>query len=469
MFLKSLRNLKNSLSFHLTLWYAAVFSISVLFALSIFYYRIFSITMELKDQDLTGEIKEFAIIMTNGGLDHVKRYMKVEFESDEAEREETVFRLISDNGRVLATEATNTSIRIGYPPQNIIEELMQNRRNILQTIKVPGQYHEFRTIYSFIGPGLILQVASSLEESDNYLNLFKKLIFLLFIPIILLSGVIGWFLARHALKGVEEVTQTALDITSGAHDIRVHPKRRAYEVERLANAFNAMLDRIQALIKVMREMSDNIAHDLRSPLTRIRGIAEMALMNEKEIGEYQKMAANTVEECDNLIAMINTMLDITEMESGTGNSKIEPISPVDIIRNACELFQPLADEKGIQVMINLPEMLMINGDRSNIQRLVTNILENSIKYTPSGGSVKISLSKTADTVNMMFEDTGVGIAESELPKTFDRFYRCDKSRTEPGIGLGLSLAKAIAKAHRGHIQVYSQLNKGTTFIVTLPV
>jgi signal transduction histidine kinase len=181
------------------------------------------------------------------------------------------------------------------------------------------------------------------------------------------------------------------------------------------------------------------------------------------------MAVNTVEECDNLIALINTMLDITEVESGTGDFKIEPINLVDIIRNACELFQPLADEKGIQVIINLPEMLMINGDRHNMQRLVTNLLENAVKYTRSGGIVTISLFEAAGTIKMIFEDTGIGIAESELPKIFDRFYRCDQSRTEPGIGLGLSLAKAIAKAHGGDIQVSSQLNQGTRFVVTLPV
>nr|MCU0600612.1 HAMP domain-containing protein [Desulfobacterales bacterium] len=342
MLLKKLRNFKNTLAFRLTLWYAAVFSISVMLALFIFYYRIFSISMSEKDQDLAGEIEEFAIIMANNGLNEVKEYMRVEVESDKSEKEDTVFRLLFESGKVITTEATDSSLMIGQPPENLKNDIIKNNGRMLQTIDVQGHSHPFRTIYGFIGPSLILQVAESLEENDNYLNLFKNLIFLLILPVIILSGFVGWFLARQALKGVEEVTQTALDITSGAHGTRVQPKRRAYEIERLANTFNAMLDRIQALMKGMREMTDNIAHDLRSPLTRIRGIAEMTLMNSTDMDEYQKMAESTVEECDNLIAMINTMLDISEMESGASDLKKEAIDLAKILVQACELFQPLA-------------------------------------------------------------------------------------------------------------------------------
>jgi heavy metal sensor kinase len=468
MFLKKLCNLKNTLAFRLTLWYAAIFSISILLAFSVFYYRIFSITMAGNDQDLSGEIEEFTIIMANEGLDHVKSYMKVEVESDKVANEDTVFRLLSETGRVLAMETTQASLKIEPPPENLKNELIKNNGRFIQTINLPGHPHRFRTIYGRLSSNLILQVAESLEQSENYLELFQKFIFRLFFPMVLLSGIIGWFLARQALKGVAEVTQTALDITSGAHDTRVQPKRRAYEIERLANTFNAMLDRIQSLMKSMREMTDNIAHDLRSPLTRIRGIAEMTLINGKDMDEYQKMAESTVEECDNLIALINTMLDIAEIESGADDFKKENINLGKILMDACELFQPLADEKGLNLVVDLHDRLMFFGDRHKLQRMITNLLENAIKYTPSGGAIKVSLCEDDHTIQMIFEDTGIGIAELELPKIFDRFYRCDRSRTEPGIGLGLSLAKAIAKAHGGDIAVQSELKKGSRFTVFLP-
>jgi len=294
------------------------------------------------------------------------------------------------------------------------------------------------------------------------------LIILLMIPLFLLAAVIGWVLARHALKGVEEVTQTAIEIPKGSMDKRVEVKYRSYEIDRLANTFNGMLDRIQSLIKGMREMNDNIAHDLRSPLTRIRGMAEMTLMGKGSIDNYSEMAADTIEECDKLISIINTMLDITETEAGVGRFEYEQIDIADLIRSACELFNPIAEEKDIKILAILPDKLFIRGDRSKLQRLVTNLLENAIKYNKSGGSVTISVSQEGQQINLTFEDTGIGIPENDLPKIFDRFYRCDASRSEAGIGLGLSLVKAIARAFGGDIRVRSDPGKGSSFFVTLP-
>jgi signal transduction histidine kinase len=194
----------------------------------------------------------------------------------------------------------------------------------------------------------------------------------------------------------------------------------------------------------------------------------MTLMNSTDMDEYQKMAESTVEECDNLIALINTMLDISEMESGASDLKKEAIDLAKILVQACELFQPLADEKGIQMVVRVFQAVMIQGDKHKLQRMATNILENAIKYTPPGGKVTVSLFQEADTVTMICEDTGIGIDESDLPKIFDRFYRCDTSRSEPGIGLGLSLAKAIAKASGGDILVKSIIGQGSSFIVSLP-
>jgi signal transduction histidine kinase len=406
--------------------------------------------------------------MANGGLEQVKTYMKVEVESDKAANEDTAFRLLSDTGRVIAVESTRPSFETVPLPDNLMKKLNESNGRFIQTINIPGHPHGFRTIYGRISPIFILQVAESLEKSENYLTLFKNFIFILFSFVAVCSGVVGWFLAKQALKGVAEVTQTALDITSGAHDKRVQPKRRVYEIEQLANTFNAMLDRIQSLMKSMREMTDNIAHDLRSPLTRIRGFAEMTLINSKNMDEYQKMAESTVEECDNLIALINTMLDIAEVESGAGVKK-QHINLGNLVTEACELFQPLVDEKKLKIVADIHHTPLFAGDRHRLQRMVTNILENAIKYTPPGGRVTVSLFQEADAVTIMFEDTGIGIAESDLPKLFDRFYRCDASRSAPGIGLGLSLAKAIARAHGGDIQARSVKGQGSLFVVSLPV
>ncbi len=464
MFLKRLLNLKGTLSFRLTLWYTVIFIFSSLLALSIFYYRISSITMERIDAELLEEMEEFSTLRSEEGLEQVKAEMALEVKSED---EEIFYRLLSIDGQVLAMSSTQPWGRLEVSG-NILRDLRDQSRPVLGTLDIPNYKYKVRTIYGSISPTEVLQIGLSLEDNEKYLKVFRDLLFLLMIPLFIFSALIGWFLSRQALLGVEEVTLTAIDISKGSYDKRVQVKRRSYEVDRLANTFNGMLDRIQALLKSMREMTDNIAHDLRSPLTRIRGIAEMTLFSKNSIKDYENMAASTIEECDNLIEMINTMLDITETEAGVGEFKIEKVNLSRLILDACELFRPTANEKGVNIITILPDKLHCQGDSNKLQRLVTNLLENSIKYTESEGSVTISASLDNGQVNIIFEDTGIGISEKDLPKIFERFYRCDMSRSKAGIGLGLSLAKAIANAFGGDIRVKSALNKGSAFLVTLP-
>jgi signal transduction histidine kinase len=231
----------------------------------------------------------------------------------------------------------------------------------------------------------------------------------------------------------------------------------------LSATFNNMLDRIQGLLHSMKEINDNIAHDLRSPLARIRGIAEMSLLKEKSIDAYKDMAASTIEECDTLIGMINTMLDITEAEAGVNGATAEEFELVSLITEACELFRPITEEKKINLKIDLPESLTFKSDRKKMQRIVMNLLENALKFTPPDGTVAISAAAHNGKIRIDFQDSGVGISESDLPHIFERFYRCDRSRSLGGVGLGLSLVKAYTESLNGTIQVESTLNHGSRF------
>jgi signal transduction histidine kinase len=229
-----------------------------------------------------------------------------------------------------------------------------------------------------------------------------------------------------------------------------------------------MLDRIQILLTEIKEMSDNIAHDLRSPITRIRGTAEVTLTTGKSLSEYESLAASTIEECDRLLDMINTMLMISKTESGVDKLSSEEIDLQDLVREACELFEPTAEDRGVTLSCDVAVRSHLVGDTRMVQRMLSNLLDNGIKYTPSGGSVKVSVSENEGQVVVSVEDTGYGISPSDLPRVFERFYRSDQSRSQSGIGLGLSLARAIARAHGGEITATSTPNQGSTFTVTLP-
>jgi heavy metal sensor kinase len=275
-------------------------------------------------------------------------------------------------------------------------------------------------------------------------------------------------MARRAVSGVEAITRTAQKISGGSLEQRVPVKARGDEIDQLANTFNQMLDRIQALLTEIKEMSDNMAHDLRSPITRIRGIAEVTLTSGKTPGEYEGMAASTIEECDRLLDMINTMLMISKTESGVDKISGRDVDLTGIVRQACELFEPTAEDKKVNLSCNVPDRAHLTGDTPMIQRMLSNLLDNAIKYTPSGGIVNIAVTESKTRVVVALKDTGIGISQADLPRIFERFYRCDQSRSQAGIGLGLSLARAIARAHGGDITVISTPNQGSTFTVTLP-
>jgi signal transduction histidine kinase len=215
-------------------------------------------------------------------------------------------------------------------------------------------------------------------------------------------------------------------------------------------------------------MSDNMAHDLRSPITRIRGIAEVTFSTGKSLAEYEAMAANTIEECDRLLDMINTMLMISKAEAGVDHLTREEINLTGVVQEACRLFEPTAEDKGIALSCHAPDESHFFGDMRMIQRMLSNLLDNAIKYTPSGGSVNVSVAENGAQVVISIKDTGIGISPRDIPHIFERFYRCDESRSQTGIGLGLSLARAIARAHGGDIATTSTPNQGSTFTVILP-
>ncbi len=324
------------------------------------------------------------------------------------------------------------------------------------------------SLYGNIGPDKVLQIGESLENDERFNKVFGKIVGTTMAGLMVFAALTGWFMARRALLGVDEVTRTALRISEGAFEQRVHVNAKGEEIQTLAATFNGMLERIDALISGMREMSDNIAHELRSPITRIRGVAEMTLTAEKSMNDYEDMAANTIEECDHVLKMINTMLDVSEAESGASKLSFKEIDIASIVRDACELYQPSAEGKGLAIISRLSGNSAVYGDIHGLQRLVVNLLDNAVKYTPPGGTVTVSVNEHQGQVVISVEDTGVGISQDDLPRIFTRFYRCDQSRSQTGVGLGLSLAKAIARTHGGSITATSVLGKGSKFTVILP-
>ena len=466
MFSKKNPSVLRSITFRLTFLYAALFGALSIALFAIVYISLASNLEKQMDNGLSGKAREFELLYASRGIKALHPEFQRETEARGTRRE--FIRFLSESGEVLA--ASNMSAWRGLKGSYLHPQTSRNGAVSISTVSVPGHTHRVRLIRRQTGDGHVIQMGVTLMDSEGVMGKYRETFAATLAVLLLSGGLVGWLMARRAMSGVERVTQAASRIGKGDLARRVAPGHEGLEIDALAMAFNAMLERIQALVNELREVTDNVAHDLRSPITRIRGIAEITMSGEQDVEAYREMAATVVEESDRLVGMINTMLDIAKTDSGVAELSMKSLDMREIIDEAGELFQPVGDDRGVRIDLHFPpEPLFVVGDKAMLQRMVANLLDNAIKYTPSGGKVAISAIADAACVRIEFTDTGVGIEEKELSHIFGRFYRGDKSRSTPGSGLGLSLALAIARAHGGGISATSTPGVGSSFNITLPL
>ncbi|MDD3845519.1 MAG: ATP-binding protein [Syntrophorhabdaceae bacterium] len=344
----------------------------------------------------------------------------------------------------------------------IVYETIETARPRLRMITMPIQ--ENKKVIS------IVQVGSSMEEFEDTM---KRLLIIMIISIptsISVTIVVGYFMAKKTMRPVDQIRRAAVKISSTNLDERIDIRGRKDELGRLAETFNAMISRLKDSFQRINQFSIDVSHELKTPLTILKGETELALRKDRTNEEYKRSMQSNLEEIDRMSRIIDDLLLLSKAETKDIGMNLEKIDLRDLLADVCLGMKLFGENKGVEVVAKELEDIRIVGDALKLRRMITNVVENGIKYGHPGGHVTVSSYKQNGFACINVEDDGPGISSGDIKYIFDRFYRADRSRKrESGSGLGLSISKWIAEAHRGTIEVESRPAAGSLFTIKLPM
>ena len=380
-------------------------------------------------------------------------------ENSETHGHENVFLLVTDSDGAVKVSSTHN--------KTILEEMVENAASKSRTYRIAGVSADgirpiaVRVRKSLLGDGYVLSVGYNVTKDELHAVRMGALVGSSLVFVWLVGAGLGAFLGRRFTAPLRKVADAAGRIAAGDYSARVPVTSEGQEIVDLENAFNSMAAENEKTLSDLRVLTDDIAHDLRTPLTRIRAAAETAALAE---GEHP-LAEDVCEEASSMLEMINTMLDISQTDSRIRRTPREQIEMVAFVGHVIELYSVLAEESSVSLSATMPDApLYVSAHKGRLQQMLGNLLDNALKFTPKGGRIEVRLA--SDPFSLSVANTGPGIPAADIPHVFKRFWRGDGSRSLPGNGLGLALVKAIVTSYGGSVKCESTPGEWTVFTVT---
>lgn len=327
-------------------------------------------------------------------------------------------------------------------------------RALNQTINfsvTPNQEQPARILIRLLPDNYQLLVATDMSEQRALLNKVFNSMLLAILVIFTLAGIGGYLMGYGVLRRIDSVRQTAGEIMDGDLSQRMSVTKRNDEFDRLSIVLNSMLRKIEQLMQAKREVTDNLAHDLRNPLNRLRNRLESNQFRNPNSADFQQLNQDAIQDVDDLIKTFNALLGIAQAESGVQRDDWQQVDLTHLIADLGELYEVVAEEKDITFAHHAAPKLQLFGNRQLLAQALTNLLDNAVKYTPEHGHIELSAAPSEGGIQININDSGIGIPADKYEEVFERFVRLDNARSSPGNGLGLSLVKAVVDMHEGDI------------------